>query len=86
MIDKVVAFKKVKRTRYVKNAGVNWARRRKEAVLVKKVDILGHDLTLLEEEQFHLPVNDQLHNIKKYTCLDNIDKRVVSFFPDFFLS
>lgn len=53
---------------------------RKEAVLVKKADIIGHDLTLLEEEQFQLPYNDQIHNVKKYTCLDNTDQRAVSFF------
>ena len=53
---------------------------RKEAVLVKKADVIGHDLTLLEEEQFQLPFNEQIHNVKKYTCLDNTDQRVVSFF------
>lgn len=53
---------------------------RKEAVLVNKTDILGHDLTILEEEQFQLPFNDQIHNVKKYTCIDNTDGRVVSFF------
>ena len=53
---------------------------RKEAILVKKADIIGHDLTMLEEEQFQLPYNEQIHNVKKYTCLDNTDQRVVSFF------
>ena len=53
---------------------------RKEPVLVKKMDIIGHDLTLLEEEQFQLPYDGQIHNVKKYTCLDNTDQRAVSFF------
>ena len=53
---------------------------RKEAVLVRKADIIGHDLTILEEERLQLPYNEQIHNVKKYTCLDNTDQRVVSFF------
>ena len=52
----------------------------KEAVLVKKADVIGHDLTILEEEQLQLPYNEQIHNVKKYTCLDNTDQRIVSFF------
>ena len=39
--------------------------------------ILGY---YISSNYYPAPFNEQIHNVKKYTCLDNTDKRVVSFF------